>query len=331
MADHNLYKTLPEEEPLFNIGAVSRMTDIAETTLRVWERRYDFPRSTRTAGGHRLYSHQEIMRLQWIKAQLDEGMQISQSIRALQQMEQQEAFRYAEPAGQSIHQGHEATGTDHLGLFRQNLFESLITHEMDEASQILTEIFVLFPLELVLTDIVGPVLVEIGMAWGSGQIDVATEHLASNHLRLHMTLWLRTTPPPYDVDPVILACAPGELHEGSLLMLAIMLRRLRWPILYLGQNMPIANLAKFIDQFTKPIIVLAASSEETALAMMQWEKILSPKKANKDFILGYGGHAFNAQPDLIEKVPGLFLGHTLLEGLDTLDQILHQLNPRLGQ
>ena len=79
----------PDEEPLFNIGAVSRMTDISETALRVWERRYDFPKSARTDGGHRLYSQQEVMRLQWVKQRTDEGMQISQAIRALHHHERE--------------------------------------------------------------------------------------------------------------------------------------------------------------------------------------------------------------------------------------------------
>src|SRR5689334_10503440 len=77
----------PGQTPLFNIGAVSRMTDIPEATLRAWERRYDFPKSARTSGGHRLYSQQEVMRLQWVKQQLDQGIQVSQAIRALQQTE----------------------------------------------------------------------------------------------------------------------------------------------------------------------------------------------------------------------------------------------------
>jgi DNA-binding transcriptional MerR regulator len=52
-------KTLPDvqtgnEEPLYNIGVVARMTGISMPTLRAWERRYDFPDSERTAGGHRL-------------------------------------------------------------------------------------------------------------------------------------------------------------------------------------------------------------------------------------------------------------------------------------
>ncbi len=30
-------------EPLYNIGVVSRMTGISMATLRAWERRYEFP------------------------------------------------------------------------------------------------------------------------------------------------------------------------------------------------------------------------------------------------------------------------------------------------
>src|SRR5215213_2304499 len=72
---------------MYNIGAVARMTNIQEATLRVWERRYQFPQATRTSGGHRLYSQQDIWRLQWVKARMDAGMQVSHAIRAMQQAE----------------------------------------------------------------------------------------------------------------------------------------------------------------------------------------------------------------------------------------------------
>ena len=78
----------PQREPLFNIGAVSRMTEIPEATLRVWERRYQFPNATRTGGGHRLYSQHEIRRIQWVKRQIDAGMQASLAIQALYRTEQ---------------------------------------------------------------------------------------------------------------------------------------------------------------------------------------------------------------------------------------------------
>jgi DNA-binding transcriptional MerR regulator len=75
------------EQPIYNIGIVTRMTGISISNLRVWERRYKFPKSGRTAGGHRLYSEKDVIRLRWVKARIDEGMQTSQAIQVLMHQE----------------------------------------------------------------------------------------------------------------------------------------------------------------------------------------------------------------------------------------------------
>ena len=89
------------EDPIYNIGVVARMTGIPVATLRVWERRYNFPQSERTAGGHRLYSEKELLRLRWVKATIDEGMQTSQAIRALRNRERQGRIPELTPAVQA--------------------------------------------------------------------------------------------------------------------------------------------------------------------------------------------------------------------------------------
>jgi len=75
------------EEAVYNIGIVARMTGITENTLRMWERRYHFPTPIRTEGGHRLYSPQQVARVQWVKQRIDEGMQTRNAIQALEQSE----------------------------------------------------------------------------------------------------------------------------------------------------------------------------------------------------------------------------------------------------
>src|SRR5512140_1434605 len=111
-------------EPLFNIGVVSHMTNIMKTTLRVWERRYHFPRSARTAGGHRLYSQQEIMRLKWVKLRIDEGMQVSKAIQALYHLEREQGIGEATPAPQSSTIGNPASTS--LPALKQRLLEALL-------------------------------------------------------------------------------------------------------------------------------------------------------------------------------------------------------------
>jgi DNA-binding transcriptional MerR regulator len=325
--NHDIDAFISNDEPLFNIGAVARMTDIPEATLRVWERRYDFPQVARTSGGHRLYSQQEVLRLQWVKSRMDEGMQVSQSIRALRQVEQDEPLRQLTEREITPPDSH--TGNQHLERYTQRLFQALLNHDVNQANQFLQEMFMLYPVEILVLDVIIPILNQIGQWWAHGKITVATEHFASHHLRLHLLMWLRTAPPPYQVEPVILACAPGELHEGSLLVLAVLLRRLRWPVLYLGQSMPIQELTKFVNEFEKPIIVFSAATRETALALKDWPSILPKRGKHKHYIIGYGGRGFNENPELIKEIPGIFLGYTLPESVERLNRILHEINPAL--
>src|SRR5438128_9178721 len=62
-----------EAERLVAIGAVERETGIAKERLRIWERRYGFPRPARSAGGERLYDAAGLARLRLVKQLVDRG------------------------------------------------------------------------------------------------------------------------------------------------------------------------------------------------------------------------------------------------------------------
>ena len=320
-------KVAAGDDPLFNIGVVSRMTDIMEATLRVWERRYDFPQSARTAGGHRLYSQHEIMRLKWVKMRVEEGMQVSKAIQALYRLEAEGGLLYGSSSPQPIPSG--TTDNASLPAFHQRLLDALFAHDAESANQMLGEAAARFPLETLIYSVMSPAFFDIGEAWRDGRIDVATEHLATNVLRHTLLAWMRTVPPAYHVNPVILACAPGELHEGSLLMLSVLLQRLRWPIVYLGQSVPLASLAAFVEALEPSILVFVAMTEETAQALRDWPLHLPRVAQTGRPMVGYGGRTFTDHPALAEQIPGVLLGKTLQDGIETLNRTLHDLNPLL--
>jgi len=310
-------------EPLYNIGAVSRMTDVAETTLRVWERRYDFPNSSRTDGGHRLYSQNEVTRLQWVKSRVDEGMQISQAIKALHHTEQEgrSVGTHITPLTSPIE------NAENFSAFHDRLLNALLNHNTTSADRIIAETLTVYSLEHIILHIISPIMNEIGSLWERDEIDIATEHVITNYLRHRLLQWLRIAPPQYNVNQVILACAPGELHEGSLLMLGVLLSRLRWPVSYLGQSIALSGFNTFIGEVNPSIIVFVAMTEESAQELADWPNLL-PKiyKSNRPLIC-FGGRVFTEQPDYIDRVAGTFLGQTMEEGISTLDKILHDMFP----
>jgi DNA-binding transcriptional MerR regulator len=317
-------QTAGDHESLYNIGVVSRMTNITEATLRVWERRYHFPRSARTAGGHRLYSQQEIVRLKWVKQRIEEGMQASRAIQALHHFEKE---REVGPVPSVPQPSVRVKSGVSMPEYRERLVEALLAYDTEGANLILGEASAAFSLEDLITGVISLVFRDIGEAWHAGRIDVATEHLSTNLLRHHLLGWMRTGPPPFHVNPVILACAPGELHEGSLLMLGVLLRRLRWPVAYLGQSVPLENLAPFVEALQPSAIVFVAMTSETAQALRHWPQHLPHVARTGRPFVGYGGPPYSEQPELAAQTPGVLLGRTLQEGMETLDRLLHAIYP----
>ena len=66
-----------------NIAAVARRTGIVPPTLRKWEERYGIPKPSRSAGGQRIYSEDEIAKVEWLKARLAEGYRIGAAVAIL--------------------------------------------------------------------------------------------------------------------------------------------------------------------------------------------------------------------------------------------------------
>ncbi|CAM5271199.1 Helix-turn-helix-type transcriptional regulator OS=Stutzerimonas stutzeri OX=316 GN=CXK95_10080 PE=4 SV=1 [Stutzerimonas stutzeri] len=66
-----------EQQELFPIREVCRLTGINPVTLRAWERRYGLIQPTRTDSGHRLYSLADIEAVRNILAWTERGVAVS--------------------------------------------------------------------------------------------------------------------------------------------------------------------------------------------------------------------------------------------------------------
>jgi DNA-binding transcriptional MerR regulator len=77
--------TIPEDPPVYSIGAVARMLEVPTSTLRAWEERYGVVVPQRSQGSQRLYSRGEIEQLRQIKAQMDAGASAADAHRILVQ------------------------------------------------------------------------------------------------------------------------------------------------------------------------------------------------------------------------------------------------------
>ena len=306
--------------PLYNIGVVTRVTGVPIATLHAWERRYGFPDAARSAGGHRLYSEKDIARLRWVKSQVDSGLTVSRAVIAARALETN--GRLFLPNESEASQKSQSSRTAFPSL-RESLLDALFHHNLPRADQLMGEMLAFYSPEDLTLEVIGPALNAIGEAWEQGHITIATEHLATNYLRHRLLMWMVTGPTPRSGDSIVLACAPGELHEGSLLMLGVLLRRKGWPVAYLGQDVPFHDLAKFIDDIHPSAVVLVAICEEPARALTDWPHWINQVGGHP--IIGFGGRAFIVHPELQGMVPGVYLGTSISEGMTNLVSLLQRI------
>jgi DNA-binding transcriptional MerR regulator len=316
--------SLPEiqagnNEPLYNIGAVSRMTGISMVTLRAWERRYGFPDSVRTEGGHRLFSEKELLRLRWVKARIDEGMQTAQSINALRHQEQTGHHLLIEQNVVLPRTNIEQQRT-YIESVQHRLYDALSQHNLQLADETLSEALALISLDDLIIHVIGPVFYNVGECWEKGKINIAVEHLATNYLRQRLLMWMLSGPTPLFKSPIVLACAPGEWHEGGLLMIGSILRRHRYPVVYLGQSVPLVDLGKFIQDINPVLVVLAAMTEGSAKELFNWPQIIGDVVKAAKIIIGYGGRIFVEKPEWQKIIEGIYLGNTIEECISSIER-----------
>ena len=78
-----MYTVEGGDVPIYSISAVERMVGVPAATLRNWEERYGVVQPQRSAGGHRLYTRDQVEQLGFLVAQLEQGLQPAEAHRLL--------------------------------------------------------------------------------------------------------------------------------------------------------------------------------------------------------------------------------------------------------
>jgi methanogenic corrinoid protein MtbC1 len=303
------------ETPKYRIKSVSQQTGVPPVTLRAWERRYGLLTPHRTDSNYRLYSDQDVAVLRWLKSRIDSGLPVRIAADELLSMRATGAWPEALPplttAGEVVQSP---------SAFSDQLYRALISHNEPMASRILSQTHVVFDLTTICLDIITPCLIEVGEAWHRGEIRIATEHFASSFLRGRLLALYQTYPVARTAKRILVGCAPGEMHEIGSLMLALFLRRSGHPVDYLGQDVALEDVQAYARSEPVSLICLSASLPEAARRLAGFDLRLTVIHPRPRF--GFGGRAFNAQPDLRASVQGIFLGETSADGAAQAGRLL---------
>lgn len=314
------------DTPVYNLKAVVRETGLKPDTIRAWERRYGLPEPRRTESGHRLYSHNDIKMLKWLVARQAEGMSISRAIvlwRRLVDTDIDPADVAAPGLSPSRPQLSGVptpviVGADNLTQLRDAWLNACLRFDEQAAERVISQAFALFSVEVVCVELLQRGLALIGQGWFEGRITVQQEHFASALATRRLEALLAVTPPPTRPNRILVGCPPEETHTFAPMLLALLLRRQGWDVIFLGADIPLTNLIATTQAARPQLVVLVAQQLYTAASLLEMGRLLFSEQVP----MAFGGRIFAQLPALRQRIPGYYLGDHIDAASQTVEQIL---------
>jgi DNA-binding transcriptional MerR regulator len=295
---------MTDSTPIYNLKAVMHEVDLNAATLRAWEQRYGLPKPQRTAGGHRLYSKQDIEMLKWLIEKQKEGLSISRAVEMWKTLQNEAVI----PPMQAGVPGIDLkTGEAMIDELRASWIASCEAFDNQAANQILDQAFATAAPETICLELLQKGLAQIGDRWYTGTMRVQQEHFASAIALRRINSLIAAVVPPTRKGRILAACPPGELHDFVLLLATYLLRRNGWDVIYLGSNVPLKDLDLTIRSTTPELIISAAQTINSAASL----RSLSESDSLQGIPLAFGGGIFNQIPVLSRYISGHYLGEAL--------------------
>jgi len=218
---------------LLNISAVERETGLSKDVLRVWERRYGFPKPGRDDNTERRYSPEQVAKLRVIKRLMDTGMRpgklMHQALAELNVLADTRAGPRRETTAPVLERDVLALVRNHNAPALQHAFAHLLMRQ---------------GLQRFVLETVTALNRAVGEAWMRGELQVFEEHLYTELLQAALRSAINAFPRLSGAPTVLLTTFPGEQHGLGLLMVEALLVPEGAQCISLGTQTPLDDIVR---------------------------------------------------------------------------------------
>ena len=265
-----------------SISDVERDTGLAKETLRVWERRYEFPRPLRNHGGERLYPAEQVLKLRLVKRLLDQGHRpgkiMRQSTDQLRALAAQQSGP-ARPVAKRVRPGAlataltaapapAATSAQAPAAFSPDELLALLalctSHQIVRLRQRLSDEMARMGMKSFVLHLVAPLTRMVGEAWAIGRMALFEEHLYSEALQMVLRsaifAHMQQDSEGLAMPRILLTTLPQERHSLGLLMAEALCASDGAHCISLGTETPLTDIVAAARGKRADIIALSFSS-----------------------------------------------------------------------
>ncbi len=234
---------------IFNISGVERETGLSKDVLRMWERRYGFPKPGRDENGERQYAVAEVEKLRAIKRLMDVGLRPGKLIHcALDELNSLADARVAT-------RPHQVTPS-----LERDLLARLRGHDAPGLQHALANLLMKEGLQRFVLDVLAPLNRAVGEAWMRGELQVFEEHLYTEQLQVALRSAINAFPRQTGSPKVLLTTFPGEQHGLGLLMVEALLVPEGAQCISLGTQTPLEDIRRAALAHEAQIVALSFSA-----------------------------------------------------------------------
>ena len=310
-----------DDSAQYLISTVSKRSGVKSDLVRAWERRYQAVTPTRTAGGHRVYTDQDIARLKLLNQATTNGHSISQiaqfSLDDLKNLLKNEPDAVTQPLI-----GVAPSVSDRVYLaedYIEKCYAAVLAFDAKTLESHFENAIVELGSEAFIEHLLTPLLTQIGERWKTGELRPVHEHMTSAVIR-SLTYILRNNNPCSANAPRMIVSTPiGQLHELGALLAAIMAELSGWQVTYLGANLPAEEIAAAV-KYTNACALTISISFATDDHVVPKELRRLKKLIGNDVALIVGGRAAGHFQAVLNEI-----GVVNIQGYEHFRNILGQL------
>lgn len=145
---------------------------------------------------------------------------------------------------------------------QNNIFNSLTKGDLDKTLEIFEIYNKNFPIEKFYDNVLRPAMYKVGDLWKSGEISVATEHVASNIAHELVSNIIQRTS-KIDHKGKVLVCTPsGEEHSLGCRLIESFLQSKGFRVFNLAPSAPAESLITFIHEHNPDVVLVSITMED---------------------------------------------------------------------
>jgi DNA-binding transcriptional MerR regulator/methylmalonyl-CoA mutase cobalamin-binding subunit len=298
------------------IQLVSRLTGLSAHVIRIWEQRYKAVEPHRTPTNRRLYSSQQIERLNLLRAATQAGYNISQVAGLPAETLRKLTAESAPSQGPAARAG---AGSPASAPFLDEAMAAIKALDAAALDVVLKRAAAALGALGLLQRLIAPLTQALGELWREGEITAAHEHFATASIRV----LLGNAAKPFGVLPhapaLLVATPAGQIHELGALLVAATAVNFGWRVTYLGASLPAAEIAGAaqLSQARAVALSLVYPEDDPQLEgeLGRLRESLPPQTA-----VLVGGRAMSSYRAALEKIDAIRI-ETLAQLGSTLDDL----------